>query len=120
MEFPCIILLLKNFVHYNSCPKTDGLMPSEKNSLLKRLWKKFISIFSFIHNVFYPMKDKSNLWINFFSNDKILDTTKLKAVADDNLNIAKMTISLFDRAENTEEKRRKCWLPAFSSFPSVF
>ena len=28
--------------------------------------------------------------------------TKLKAFADDKLNIAKMTISLFNRVENTE------------------
>ena len=34
---------------------------------------------------------------------------KLKAFADDKLNIAVMMISLFDRAENTGQ-RRKCWL----------
>ena len=32
-------------------------------------------------------------------NDKFLDVNKLKAFADDRLNIAKMTISLFDRVE---------------------
>ena len=32
-----------------------------------------------------------------------------------------MTISLFDIVENiVGEKKRKCWLPAFSSFPTVF
>ena len=47
--------------------------------------------------------------------------TKLKAFADNKLNVAelKMTISLSDRVENTG-KRRKCWLPAFSPFPTVF
>ena len=25
-----------------------------------------------------------------------------------------------DRLENNVEKRRKCWLPAFSSFPTMF
>ena len=45
--------------------------------------------------------------------------TKLKALADDNLNVAKMTISLCDRNENTGEKK-ECWLSAFSSFPTVF
>ena len=39
--------------------------------------------------------------VNHFPNDKILDSTKLKASADDKLNIAKMTIPLFDKAENT-------------------
>ena len=45
-------------------------------------------------------------------NEKKMDMTKLKAFADDNLNIAKMTISLFDKVENTVGKRRKCLLPA--------
>ena len=48
--------------------------------------------------------------------------TKLKAFADDKLDIANLLIltnSLKDREENTVEKK-KCWLPAFSSFPTVF
>ena len=52
-------------------------------------------------------------------NDKILDITKLKALEDDILNVAEMTISLFNRVENTG-KRRKYWLPAFSPFPTEF
>ena len=44
----------------------------------------------------------SGRWgFNPLPNDKILDVTKLKAFADTKSNIAKMTISLFDRAENT-------------------
>ena len=35
---------------------------------------------------------------------KMLDVNKLKAFADDNLNIAKMTISHFDRVEYTVGK----------------
>ena len=38
--------------------------------------------------------------IDPLSNDKFLDLTKLKAFADDKLNVAKMTTFLFDRAEN--------------------
>ena len=34
-------------------------------------------------------------------NDKFLDVTKLKAFADDKLNVDKMTISLYDRAGST-------------------
>ena len=37
-------------------------------------------------------------------NDKIFDLTKLKAFADDKLNIVKMMIFLYNRVENTEEK----------------
>ena len=42
--------------------------------------------------------------VNPVPNDKIFDTTKLKAFADDNLNSAKMGISLFDSVENTVGK----------------
>ena len=35
-----------------------------------------------------------------FLHDKTLDQTKLKAFADDNLNVTKMVISIFDRVEN--------------------
>ena len=44
--------------------------------------------------------------INPLPNDKILDVTKLKAFADIKLNSAKMTISLFDRVENTAGKEK--------------
>ena len=36
-------------------------------------------------------------WVNSLPNDKIVDVTKLKAFADDKLNVAKMMISLSDR-----------------------
>ena len=52
-------------------------------------------------------------------NYKIFDMTRLKAFADNKLNVAKITISLFDGLENTG-KRRKHWLPAFSYFPTEF
>ena len=57
--------------------------------------------------------------VNSLPNDKILDLTKLKAFADDKLNVTKMTVFLFNREENCG-KRRKCWLPEFSLFPTVF
>ena len=57
---------------------------------------------------------------NSLPKDKILDLTESKAFVDDKLNIAKMRIPLYDRVENTVGKRRKYWLPAFSTFPTVF
>ena len=57
--------------------------------------------------------------INLLPNDKILGVTKLKAFADAKLNVARMMISLLERVENTR-KKRKCWLPAFSPFRTVF
>ena len=59
--------------------------------------------------------------LNPFPNDKSSDVTKLKAFAEDKIEVVKVKISVFDRVENTVGKRRKCWLPAFSPFPySVF
>ena len=60
--------------------------------------------------------------INPLPNNRILDVTELKAFADDKSNVAKMTISLFDKAENTVGKGKKCWLPvpAFYPFPTMF
>ena len=43
--------------------------------------------------------------------------TKLKAFADDNLNIAKMTISLFDWVENTVGKGENAGYKNFLLFP---
>ena len=57
--------------------------------------------------------------LNPLPNDKNLDMTKLKAFADDKLNIAETMISLFSSKENSG-KRKKCLLPAFSPFPTVF
>ena len=64
-----------------------------------------------LHNIFHVF--------NPLPDDKILDVIKLKAFPDDNLNVAMMTIPPFDRVENSG-KRRKCWLPAFSTFPTMF
>ena len=59
------------------------------------------------------------LMFNSLPKDKNLDWSKLKAVADDKINvIAELKFGL-GRAENTG-KRRKCWLPAFSLFPTMF
>ena len=46
----------------------------------------------------------SDSWFNLFPHDKILDQTKLKAFADDKLNVIKMIISVFDRVENIVAK----------------
>ena len=58
--------------------------------------------------------------INPLLNNRILIITKLKEFADDKLNVAEMTISVFDRVKKHCGKRRKCWLPAFSPFTTVF
>ena len=49
--------------------------------------------------------------INPLPNDRFLDCSKLKAFADDNC---------FWKGRKHCGKRRKCWLPAFSPFPTMF
>ena len=44
-------------------------------------------------------------------NDKILGLSKLKAFADDNINVTQNLKFVLERMESIMEKRRKCWLP---------
>ena len=44
----------------------------------------------------------------------------MKACAYDNINMTKMMKPVFDRIEKLCGKKRKCWLPAFSLFPTMF
>ena len=67
------------------------------------------SIFSFFHNVFNPLPD-----------NKILDWSKLKAFADDKLNVTQMIISVFDRVENIVGKGEIACTSNFSFFHNVF
>ena len=58
--------------------------------------------------------------LNSLPNDKILDVTKLKASADDKLNVAQMMIFLFDRVENTGGKGENAGNQHFLLFPQCF
>ena len=51
-------------------------------------------------------------------NDKILDLSNLKALADNKCH-SKFEIDFGKDRKHCGEKR-KCWLPAFSSFPTMF
>ena len=62
-----------------------------------------------------------NIFIhNPLPNDKILDWSKSKAFADNKINVNKQLKFGFGRVENIVKKRRKCWLPAFFPFPTIF
>ena len=65
--------------------------------------------------LFFPM---ANAALNPFPHN-ILDQTKLKAFADDKLDVTKMITSVFDRAENIVEKE-KLLVQAISPFPTMF
>ena len=60
---------------------------------------------------------KGGYEINPIPNNKILDMTKLKAIADDKLNIAEMTVSLFHRTENIVEKGENTGFQHFLLIP---
>ena len=58
--------------------------------------------------------------LNPYQAKKNLDETKLKAFADNKLNVAKMTIALFDRIENTVEKGENAGYQHFLLFLQFF
>ena len=62
------------------------------------------------------------LWkrINPLPNDKISEGTKLKAFADNKLNVTKMMISLYDRVENTVGKGENAGYQHFLLYPQCF
>ena len=66
-----------------------------------------------------PKVDPTNLF-NLIPNSTFLDVTILKALADYKLNVAKMTISLFDRAENTVGKGENAGYQHFLLNPQCF
>ena len=73
----------------------------------------------------FSFDDKSALWtfiplIKSIPNDKILDWSEFKAFADDKIDANEKISILFGKGGKHCEKRRKCWLPAFSPFPTMF
>ena len=57
---------------------------------------------------------------NLLSTDKILDRSELKAFADDKIIVTKRLKFGMRKGGKHCGKRRKCWLPAFSPFPTMF
>ena len=57
--------------------------------------------------------------VNPLRGEEILDWSKLKALTDDKPKVAQLAKFVLDRVENIVGKRCKCWLPAFSSFPTM-
>ena len=55
-------------------------------------------------------------YLNRLSNDRMLDWSELKVFTGDMLNVTKNL--LFEIGRKLCGKRRKCWLPAFSPFPT--
>ena len=49
-----------------------------------------------------------------------MDLTKSKAITDDISNVVKKAEVVFDRKENNAEKGKKCWIPTFPPFLTMF
>ena len=64
--------------------------------------------------------ERTCLFLNFLPNDKMLDWSKLKAFADDKINVNEKSEIWFGKGRKHCGKRRKCWLPAFSPIPTMF
>ena len=58
--------------------------------------------------------------VNSLPNDKIVDWSNLKASADDKIYITEKIEVGFGTGRKHIGKRRKCWFPAFSTFPIMF
>ena len=69
---------------------------------------------------YFCIHTKTDRQINLLPNDKILNMTKLKAFADNQLNIARMMISLLDRVENTVGKEENAGYQHFLLFLQCF
>ena len=65
-------------------------------------------------------KEENVLLINSLPNNKILDWTKLKAFADDKLDIAKTMTSVYDRVENIVGKGENASYQHFLLFSRCF
>ena len=103
-------------------PQVDMCLPFTTQYLLLTIFKE---------KVFYPFTDRYNFYIsniyfvisqcfNPLPNEKLSEVTKLKAFADDKLNIVKMVITLFDRVENTVEKGENAGYQHFLLFQQSF
>ena len=78
---------------------------------------------SFItHEAFDSIKENFTICANLNSlpNDTIWALTKMKAIAGDKFNVAKMLISLYDRIENIVEKGENAGYQHFLLFPQCF
>ena len=136
---------LRYFPFFNSLPRKPLFLCVCSTSLLKTMWKNetllvispFPTAFSTLFTNCTPLSScREMLSTNSFSyqeskichlgkgqlftNDKILDYFKLKAFADNKLNVAKMMISPCDRAENIVKKGQNTGYQHFLLFPQCF
>ena len=97
-------------------PKKPWFLWVCSTCLLKTLWEKekllVTSNFSFSHSLFCLLTPYQAT-IFFYQ-------TKFKGFADDNLTVAKIMISVFDRRHNIVGKGKNAGYQQFSPFPTMF
>ena len=125
-------------------PQHDDFRRQWRKIILKTLWEMekmpVNSIFLFSQDVFltykiyikrFQLKSICRLkmlltrlkflhLVNFLPNEKISDWTKLKAVADDNFNMAPMIKFVSDMTENVVGKEENAGYRHFLLFPQCF
>ena len=77
-----------------------------------------MTIIKSTHNITYY--DKTAQDLNPLPDDKILDLTKLKAFADDKLNVTQNIKGVFHRIENIVGKEENAGYQHFLLFPQCF
>ena len=82
----------------------------------------FLLLSQCFHKASFETLKLGGVWyaINSLPDDKILTFSKRKALADVNFNETQMMQFFFDRGSKHCGERRKCWLLAFSPFPTMF
>ena len=76
----------------------------------------------FVQNVPRISSNLCKFWL-FFTKQQNFISVQIESICSDNINLTEKWNFLLRRVEKKllgKEKRRKCWLPAFSPFPAMF
>ena len=102
----------------SSGKRSDGTFCDlQKNLMYHYIYQKCNKTATQMLKLSYPDQCYAS---NSLPNDNSLDLTKFKAFADNNLNVAKMVISVFDRTENTLGKEENAGYQHFLLFLQRF
>ena len=80
----------------------------------------YIIFISYSITFYMSLNKTPNSNLNSLPKDNLLDWSKLKAFADDEIYVTEKLKSGLGQDRKHCGKRRKCWLPAFSLFPALF
>ena len=87
---------------------------------LKLKQVSFFLFLNFLSDEGFKIHTGIKITINPLPDGKFLDSSKFKAFADDKINVTKKIKISLEKGRKHGGKRRKCWSPAFSPFPTMF